>query len=188
VRQRLEAVRSPTAATVPLTPVRRRRLHERSLIAGLVLVLLAVGGVLVATLPGGGARNTAPPPPRTTTAATTTALTTTKAATPPPPPAPQTPEQALAAARTALAAAQAHGQLDPSAAADLQHGLDDVAKALTHPNPNDAAHKVGDLQRRLGDLVNGGRLTSAGLTAIAAPLDRLASLLPSAHGEEHEHG
>src|SRR5581483_1726005 len=184
VRQRLDEIRSPVAATVPLKQARMRRPRTRLLIAGLGLVLLAAGGVLAATLPEGGHRSSAPPPPRTTTAATTvafsTARTTTRTVTPPL--APQTAGQALAAARTALTAAQALGQLDPAAAVDLEHRLDDVAKALGHPNANDAAHKVGDMQHRLDDLVRGGQLTSPGLAAIISRLNRLAALLPSAHG------
>jgi FIMAH domain len=88
----------------------------------------------------------------------------------------------------AVAQAQAHGRLDPAAAADLDRHLDDVVKALAHPNPHDASHKVGDLLHHLDDLVHGGQLTSAGLAAIASPLNRLAALLPSAHGGEDEHG
>ena len=190
VRQRLDEIRSPADATVPLARIRTRGPNTRLLIAALGLVLLAVGGVLAATLPGGGARSTAPPSPRTTTPATTvpnsTAHTTTKAVIRPP--APQTPEQALAAARSALTAAQALGQLDSSAAADLAHRLDDVAKALGDPNPKDAAHKVGDLQHRLDDLVRGGQLTSAGLAAIVSRLNRLAALLPSPHGGGGDQG
>jgi eukaryotic-like serine/threonine-protein kinase len=201
VRRRLDEIRSPAAATIPLTQVRRRRPRTGRLIAGLGLLLLAVGGVLAATLPGGGARGTAPPSPAatptaptttaptttapTTTAPTTTAPTTTKAAAPPP--VPQTPQQALAAERAAVASAQADGQLDPAAAGDLGHRLDDVARALAHPNPNAAAQKVGDLQHRVDDLVRHGQLSSAGLALIGAPLNRLAALLPSA-GEGHEHG
>ena len=100
--------------------------------------------------------------------------------------APQNPEQAIAAERTAIAAAQRQGQLDPSAAADLDHHLDEISRALQHPNPHQATHKVSDLRRRLDDLVHAGRLTSASLTRISSPLDQLAALLASTYGPPSE--
>ena len=178
VRRRLDEIRAPGAATVPLATARPRRARPSRVIAGAGLLLLVVGGVLAATLPGGGRHHAAPPPPSTTTAATTTVYTTTEHGTPPPaPPTPTTPEQALAAVRTAVASAQSQGQLDSKAADDLGHHLDDVGKALDHPNAKDAEHKAADLQRRLDDLVKHGQLTSAGLARITAPVNRLVALL-----------
>jgi serine/threonine protein kinase len=199
VRQRLAELTTLPVESAPTQPIVRRGARApdgrpRTLLIALGLVLLVVGGVLAGTLRGGGAPSTAPPPPTTTspplqtttTGETSTPRTTTEAATPPP--APLTPKEALAAARVAVAQAQADGRLDPSGAADLDNRLDDVAKALDHPNPHDASHKVGDLLRRLDDLVHGGQLTSGGLAAIASPLNRLAALLPAGHGGGDEHG
>src|SRR5207249_597124 len=87
----------------------------------------------------------------TTTTTTTTAATTTTA-TARAPAAPQTPDQAIAAARAAITAAQDHGQLDPSAATELNHRLDDISRRLQHPNAKDAAHKLSDLPRHLDRL------------------------------------
>ena len=203
VRRRLSALRAqldgtatPTAPTLPLAsaptlplaraggPLRRRRSR---LIAALALALLVLAGLLATTLfTGSGntvattsnaAASTAPATTTAPTTATTTPPTTTTA--PTIPAAPQTPEQAIVAVRTAIAAAQTNGQLDPSAATDLNHHLDDIAQALQHPNPKDAGHKVDDLLHHLDDLANAGQLTTTGLTQISRPLNQLATLLPA---------
>jgi serine/threonine-protein kinase len=204
VRRRLSALRAeldgtatPTAPTVPLAsaptlplaratgPLRTRRSR---LIAALALVLLALAGVLATTLVTGSGRTTATTSSdaaaSTASAATTTPPTTatTPTTTPTIPAAPQTPAQAIVAARTAIAAAQTNGQLDPSAATDLNHHLDDIAQALQHPNPKDAGHKVDDLLHHLDDLAKAGQLTNAGLTRISRPLDQLATLVPATPG------
>jgi serine/threonine-protein kinase len=204
VEQRLAAIGSVDgegagAATVPLPTAETRRLarparRRRAVWAiGLVAAagLLALGALLATTLGGGGTHAAAPPSstrhvsttsttttaPRTTTSTTTHAATTTA-----PPPASvrlQTPAQALAAAQAALAAAQSAGRLDTKDATDLQHRLDDVAKALQHPNPADAAHKVDDLLKQLNALESHGQITPAAASQVSAPITRLAALLPS---------
>jgi serine/threonine-protein kinase len=190
VRQRLSALRgggdAPTAATIALTraPTTRRRWP----IAAAAIGLVALAAGLAATLSSGGdktAVTTTTPP--TTTAPVTTTTTTTTATTPA---APATPEQAIADIRSAIIAAQAQGALDPAAAADLNHRIDDIANALQHPNPEDAVHKTSDLLHHLADLVNGGQLTTAGLTQISTPLNQLAALLPAvpAPGNDGGHG
>jgi hypothetical protein len=155
------------------------------------VLLLALGAILAVALTGSGAkhgarggttntthRTTAPSTttPTTTTAATTTAATTTA----PPPPPPPTPQQLIASTRAAVIQAQTSGQLDPGAAKDLDHRIDDIEKALGKDNAQDAAHKVADTLHHLDDLAgHGGQLTPAGLAQISAPLNQLAALLPS---------
>ena len=182
------------AATVPLlhaAPTLRRRLHRvgrrRLLAAALVATLLVVALILAVAYADSGANHTAagtthpvttaPTNTTPTTAGTTTSATSTNRATTQPPPA--TPQQAIANARSAISQAQTNGQLDPGAANDLNHRLDDITQALT-TNPQDAAHKLADLLHHLSDLAShGGQLSSTGLSQISTPLNQLATLLPA---------
>jgi hypothetical protein len=190
--------------TAPTRPLERRRRGRWALAA--VPIAAAAVIALAATLAVALTGHTRSPAPRgaaagvrsTTTPATTAAkkrpTTTTTSGRPATATlaSVETPDQALAAARAAIAHAQAERQIDPAAAADLGHRLDEIGKALQHPNPQDAAHKVVDLLNHLGDLAGAGRLTSAGLTQLMTPLDRLAALVParasSAHGDHGHHG
>jgi eukaryotic-like serine/threonine-protein kinase len=199
-----------TAATAPLRRDRsswgrpprgaRRRLLGAAVGAA---ALLALGLILAFVLAdsGGGhhAAGTITHPPTTTppstapavpAAPTTTTAPTTAAATETQP-APPTPEQAIAAARAAIDQAQAGGQLDPGAADDLDHRLDDIAQSLARGNDQDAANKLADLLHHLGDLAgHDAQATSAGLAQITAPLDQLAALLPAppTHGGKGKKG
>jgi hypothetical protein len=173
------AIDAPLRATevLPATAATARR---RKLLALLgVAALLALALILaVALAHSDHGRHTAGATthPATTTAPTTTGATSTATTATPPPP---TPQQAIASARTAIVQAQTSGQLDPGAANDLNHRLDDITQALVD-NPNDAAHKLADLLNHLSDLAgHGGQLSSTGLAQITAPLDQLATLLPA---------
>ena len=132
-------------------------------------------------------------PTRTTpsTVASTTRATTTVTTTATQPP-PATPQQAIANARAAITRAQTNGQLDPGAANDLNHRLDDITQALAS-NSQDASHKLTDLLNHLADLANSSRLSNAALTQISTPLNQLAALLPTTsgppgHSSDHGHG
>jgi eukaryotic-like serine/threonine-protein kinase len=190
-----------TTAVLPV-PARAAPRRRRALAIGAAVALLAAAAALAIVLAtsngsdkaatsSGKTTTTAPttaPTTVPTTAPTTTAATTTTASTSAPTP-PSTPAEALAATQAAIVAAQGSGQLDPSQAADLTNRLDKIARALDKPNANDASHKIDDLRNRLQDLVDGEQLSSAGLAAISAPLDRLAELLPvDDHGNGHGHG
>ena len=164
--------------TVPMAAVTRVRTPpRRGLLAVAAVVLALVAASLALALSSGSTPKATPPPP-TTQPATTTAPTTTAT-----PPAPATPDQALAALRTAIAQAVSAGQLDTGAADDLNQRLDNIAQ-----DPN----AINDFQQRLNDLVQNGQLTSAGYTAISAPLAQLTALLPAVlpeHGKGHgKHG
>jgi serine/threonine-protein kinase len=206
-----------TAATAPLrrvhseiggrTPQRTRR---RRLLAAVVgaAALLALALILAVALADSGARhhtagatthststsptNTTPTAATTTTSATSTASTTSGGQQ-----TPATPQQAIANARAAIYQAQTSGQLDPGAANDLNHRLDNIAQALGNNNSQDAAHRLTDLLQHLTDLAtHGGALNSAGLAQISTPLNQLAALLPNtaeppsapAHGNKGKHG
>ena len=169
--------------TVPMAAVTRVRTPPRRgllTVAAVVLVLVAAGLALALSSGGSTPKATPPPTTTTTTPATTTAPTTTAATTTAPP---TTADQALAAVRTAIAQAAASGQLDSSAVDDLNQRLDNVVQ-----DPN----RLNDLQNRLAELARNGQLTSAGYTAISAPLTQLAALLPAVlpkHGKGHgKHG
>jgi serine/threonine protein kinase len=183
------------AATVPLcdaAPTLRARLHRvgrrRLVAAALVATLLVLALILAVAYADSGANphtaartthpaTTTPTNTTPTTAGTTTSATSSTSATTQPPPA--TPQQAIANARVAIYQAQTSGQLDPGAANDLNHRLDDITQALAN-NTQDAAHKLADLLHHLSDLANhGGQLTGAGLSQISTPLNQLATLLPA---------
>ncbi len=187
-----------TRVSAPTAPLRRTRpLHRRPVPAVLAL-LLALAGIATALVEtaGGPSRPTADRSAgaSTTTGATTAANTSTTEATTPAPPAVTSPDQALADARAAIGRAEASGRLDPKVADDLVHHLDGIGRSLTHPNPNGTAHQMDALLRRLDDRARAGRLTTAGLTDVAAPLRLLATLLPAAAGppghrrREHHRG
>jgi hypothetical protein len=127
------------------------------------------------------------PASKTTAPATTTATTTAPAPPAAPAPAPPTvaatPEAALASAHAALAQAVRSGQLDPHTADQLAHQLDDLTKGLGK-NPEDAAHKIADLLHHLSDLDRSGRVSSAAVAQISAPLQQLATQLPADRGAQ----
>jgi serine/threonine protein kinase len=162
-----------TTAVLPVAPRRRSR-RLVLIVGGAVLLAAAVVAIVLATSgtsPKAAATTTVPPK---TTKAPTTAPSTTATTQPPP----ATPAQAIADARAAILTAQTNGQLNTSAADELGRRLDDISQALVKPDANDASHKVDDLRQALAGLVDDEQLSSAGLAAISAPLDRLAALLP----------
>jgi serine/threonine-protein kinase len=195
VAQRLAAMRPQTGATVPLTAptlvLRRAPRRRWWLWACGALALLGIGGVLAIALgendhsaapapttaaaPRPQPSTTAAPPPATTSPPPTTTAaasppTTTAAAAPPPAPA-----DPVAAALSAISTAVAAGQLDPGAAADLEHHLTDVGHG------RDAAKKLDDLSRRLDHLVRKGQLSPAAYDQISAAINELASQAPGAN-------
>jgi eukaryotic-like serine/threonine-protein kinase len=135
---------------------------------------------------------TTPTNTASTTAATTNTATSRASATTQPP---ATPQQAIANARAAISQAQTSGQLDPGAANDLNHRLDDITQSLAN-NSQDAAPKLTDLLNHLNDLANSSQLSNVALAQISTPLNQLATLLPAttpgpgppAHGKKGKHG
>jgi eukaryotic-like serine/threonine-protein kinase len=163
-----------TAATVMLPP--RRPSTRQWLLPVIALAVIALGvGLAIALTENDHAAAPATHATTTAASATTTAPAATTAPTTPTttaPAAPQTPAQSIAAAGSAISQAQAQGRLDPKAAADLQHHLDDITKGLGKP---DTSHKVGDFLKKLDDLARKGQVTSSAAAAIAASLSPLAS-------------
>ena len=107
---------------------------------------------------------------------------------------PATPAQAIASVRAAIGNAQTSGQLDPAAANDLNHRLDDIAQSLSSNDVQGAAQKTADMLQHLGDQGGqGGQVGSGAVAQIAAPLNQLATLLGTtpaapaapAHGKGH---
>jgi len=145
--------------------------------AAIALLLIAIGAAVAALVVAGGSDRAKTPTTHPTTATTSTTHQTTTAPTPPPI---RTPQQAIAATRTAIAGATNSGRLDSRAADDLNKHLDDIAKSLADGKSKDASHKVGDVLHRLDDLVHKGQLTSASAAEIRGPLNRLAAMLPAA--------
>jgi serine/threonine-protein kinase len=179
-----------TAATIPFPRTRtywgrmsqrppRRRLLAAAGAAALLALALILGFAFTDSGTGHHATGVTTRPAGTTPTTATTAATTTATTTTTSQPPSATPQQAIANARAAIYQAQTSGQLDPGAANDLNHRLDDIAQSLAN-NSQDGAQKLADLLQHLGDLTNHeGQLTSTGLAEISTPLYQLAALLPS---------
>jgi serine/threonine protein kinase len=180
VTEPLPAATGILATQVMLTPAAPLRVSRkrRPLIAGIAgACVFALAVILAFALSGNGhpaAKGTTPPRSTSTSSTTTTATATTVSQRQP-----TTPEQAIAAVRVAIGKAQASGQLDPAAADDLNHRLDDIAQSLG-TNSADAAQKTADMLQHLGDLADhGGQISSTAAAQIATPINELAALMPA---------
>src|SRR5262249_38344848 len=91
---------------------------------------------------------------------------------------PLTPRSAIANFSQAVQRAQAAGALDPPAAQDLLHRMDDLLKKIGDEHSEDAGHKVADLVHRIGDLRKSGQLSPAGWRLLRGPLADLEREIP----------
>ena len=93
---------------------------------------------------------------------------------------PRTAAGAIRELRAAIARAVNTGNLDLSAATDLDSRLTDLARGLSQPasKPDDLGHKVADLLKHLDDLRTKGQLTAAGQRMLVGPLRSLEHFIP----------
>jgi serine/threonine-protein kinase len=155
---------------------RRRRWFARAQLAVAALVL----AVVVATAVGGAApawvssnrSAVSHTPPRAPSTHAVRTRTRSRAAVNP------TPLGEIAVERIAINRAVADGELDPTAAAELNQVLDLVAQALANGAAQPAASQLAALGGQLPPLVGSGRLGASALAALEAPLIRMAALLP----------
>jgi serine/threonine-protein kinase len=189
----------------PAGPARPRRRVLGPVLAAAVIALLVVAAVLIASLldrqrhdpqagpPPSNQAPTAPAPTGTTPASTTPASTGTTPAQTTTSPSPtdsatsststsSTGSDPVGAVRTVLQQEVATGQIDPGAARDLSHQLDDIDHSLAEGNVNDAQQKIGQMRDHLGGLVRDGKLSQVGYVALAGALDALAAGLPPPGG------
>ena len=67
------------------------------------------------------------------------------------------------------------GALKPDAVKDVNHSVDDLAKALSSANPDDETKKLKALRDKLTSLYREGKLTAAGYTEINSSVDAVAA-------------
>jgi serine/threonine-protein kinase len=74
------------------------------------------------------------------------------------------------------------GQVDSHAADDLSHQLDGLTHNLDHGEGHrkDSTDKITALRADLTQLLNDGKMTTAGYQSLSAGLDQLAASLPTA--------
>lgn len=70
------------------------------------------------------------------------------------------------------------GQLAQRDADDLDHQLRDLASSIDHNKQKEALDRIGGVQKKIDDLLKGGKISAAGHDAIAAGLARLRAGLP----------
>jgi serine/threonine-protein kinase len=172
------ALPSPTHA-LPTLDVANEPPHRESRLrlgpAGIAAVAVGVAVVtalVVAMLAAGRPAPSAAQPSSTPSSAA-------PSRTPSAPPLTQPPADPLTATRAAIQNELDAGQLDRDAARDLNSRLDDVARRIAEGDGEEAAGKLADLRRRLGDLRNRGKITEAGYEAVLARLNQLAATLPA---------
>lgn len=157
--------------------------HRRRYLLALVAAVIIAGAVTLAYAlsspstnghPVSGPRPTgtskpqtsSTPPPRTTGSIA---------------PRPRTAAGAINEVRAAVARAVNTGNLDLSAASDLDHRLADLAHGLSDAGakPRDLGHKVADLLKHVDDLGTKGQLTAAGRRMLSRPLTILEQFIPA---------
>jgi eukaryotic-like serine/threonine-protein kinase len=184
------AVRPPTAQP----PWWRRWRGPAGALALVAILLTAVGLALLAHQPR--TATTADPPaaspsptvpsvtpsvktpasptaPRTATrsaAPATTRPAATRTPTAPPPP-----TDPIVALRLAIQQQVDAGHLNADTARDLNHAVDDLARAVANDNPDDEAKKIKALRDKLTSLYNEGKLSADGYRTLNRNLDLVAA-------------
>jgi serine/threonine-protein kinase len=184
------AVATPTRTLPAGTPVgdrppdmvgdRRRVTPGRLAALAAVIVILLIGAVLATQLTGTPSQHQAAPPastPATTAPAPTAAPPSTTAPTSPTP-SPSAAADQVTALRVAVQQLAQTGQLDPHAAQDLGHQLDDLTRTLTRGQAHDTLGRIAALQTKLTQLRNDNKITPDGYTTLTASLNQLAGSLP----------
>jgi serine/threonine-protein kinase len=186
--------RKPTAH-----PVARRRWRRPTAVAALAAALLAAMILaLLALRPAGDTTADSPGPARSSTAAIATAsLNTSPSPTTPPsatpattgptakrtptaqrtPTAPPRPTDPIVALRLTIQQQVNAGHLNADTARDLNHMVDDLAKAIANDNPDDEAKKLKALRDKLTSLYKEGKLSADGYRTLNRNLDLIAAAL-----------
>ena len=179
----------PELAGAAAAPTVRRRwaIIATAVAVAVIGVLSAVLLVALGSSTPGVARTGATTPSRsvyrpaaTESSRSSTAPATTAAHSPAPP---ANAAQAISLVRAALARAVVDGNLDPSAAQDLNNRLDDLAKSVaqTGGTAQDAGHKASDFVQQLGNLVNNGQLSAAGMQMLQPAVAQVEQFIPPQH-------
>jgi eukaryotic-like serine/threonine-protein kinase len=103
--------------------------------------------------------------PATGTAATST------------PTAPALPTDPIVALRQRIQQQVNAGNLTPATASDLNHMVDDLAKAITTGNTDDETKKLKALQDKLTSLFKEGKLSAEGYRVLSGDVDQIAAKL-----------
>ena len=85
------------------------------------------------------------------------------------------PTDPIVALRQAIAQQVTAGGLKADAAADLNHNVDDLAKAIATGNTDAAQTKITELRGKLTALNKGGKLSADGYRVLSSALDQVAA-------------
>ncbi len=130
-------------------------------------ILAVVALVLFLVFRAGGSPTGEPPTSRPPTATTTTSS-----------PTPPTVAQALADLTEVVTAGEQQGEVDKGAGDDILHRAQDVVRASQDGHDDDAAKKLSDLDRKVDELAQKGKIASPERAdAIRAAIARLAAAL-----------
>jgi eukaryotic-like serine/threonine-protein kinase len=179
-------------------PVARRRWRRPTAMAAMAATLLAAIVLALLTLrpaddttadPPGPATsptaatataslNTSPSPSSRSAAPTTTGPTAGRSPTAQrTPTAPPPPTDPIVALRLAIQQQVNSGHLNADTARDLNHMVDDLAKAIANDNPDDEAKKLKALRDKLTSLYKEGKLSADGYRTLNRNLDRISAAL-----------
>lgn len=178
------------ARTVPLPAPQaavRRRWGRPVAAAALGAALLAamIWAVLALRPPSGASSGSAVRPTSSSAATMTPSVaasyrptTSPTATTSPAAPGSQTAAaDPVVALRLAIGQQVNAGHLNPDTARDLNHMVDDLAKAIANDNPDDEAKKVKAMRDKLTSLYKDGKLSADGYRALNGQLDQVAAAL-----------
>ena len=177
---------SPASATLP--PRRPPRpssplLWVAGLVAGIVL-LLVLNAMFGGTDPAVGARTPAqqhsPSPSRTTPTPTSTS--------PAPPPAADPIDDATAALIGLVDELGSSGAVEGHLAKDLEHGVDEVTRALEEGDAGKAQDALGRLQEKVDKGLDKGEISADDAQRLDDAIDGLASALEAGQGQQGGEG
>jgi serine/threonine-protein kinase len=156
----------------------RRFTLGRVTMAAVIVVALAAAAVLAAALLNRPAGQPQAAPPPTTNSPTATGASAAPSNTPTPTAAGDPADQ-IAAHQALLQQQIDAGQVDPHAADDLNHQLNDLTHTLDHGHgrAHDSTDKITALRDDLTQLLGDSKMTTAGYNALTAGLDQLAASL-----------
>lgn len=93
------------------------------------------------------------------------------------PSSPTPPADPIATMRLSIQQQVNTGNLNPDAASDLYHRVDDIAREISEGDTDDATKKVNEFRDKLSSLLDGGKLSAAGYDTLIRDLDRIAATL-----------
>jgi eukaryotic-like serine/threonine-protein kinase len=187
-----------TAVLPPVTapPRERRRRGWMWALAGLAVLLLALG-LLLPTLVNGSndaPRRSAPPvasSPATSPPVTSAPASPSGSPSPSPSPAPTSLDDAVAQFQSLLAAGLQSGAVDDHSAGEVSHDVQEALKEFDQGNADKAAEKLQEAGAKVDELVAAGAITQAFGAQLHGAIDAIDAQMqasPPPQGEDHGQG